>query len=316
MTAMVQCENLTKRFGQFAAVTGVSFSVDSGSVVGFLGPNGSGKTTTMRMITGFLPPSEGRAIVCGFDVAEFPREVKKRIGYLPEGAPLYEDMTPASFLKFVAEVRGYSGSARDKAVAEVVEKLRVREVLYQPIGTLSKGFKRRVAVAQAVLHDPEVLILDEPTDGLDPNQKHEVRQRMRQMAQDLNRAIIISTHILEEADAVCTRAIVISRGKIVADETIEELVSRSRYHNAVSLRVDGDHVDKLHAELAGISDVASVDFVDRSSPVAHLMVMPRNGKSILEEVSARVRNGNFPIEEIRAERGHLDDVFRQLTVEG
>ena len=316
MAAMVQCENLTKRFGQFAAVTGVSFSVDSGSVVGFLGPNGSGKTTTMRMITGFLPPSEGRAIVCGFDVAEFPREVKKRIGYLPEGAPLYEDMTPASFLKFVAEVRGYSGSARDKAVAEVVEKLRVKEVLYQPIGTLSKGFKRRVAVAQAVLHDPEVLILDEPTDGLDPNQKHEVRQRMRQMAQDLNRAIIISTHILEEADAVCTRAIVISRGKIVADETIEELVSRSRYHNAVSLRVDDDHVDKLHAELAGISDVASVDFVDRSSPVAHLMVMPRNGKSILEEVSGRVRNGNYPIEEIRAERGHLDDVFRQLTVEG
>jgi ABC-2 type transport system ATP-binding protein len=266
------------------------------------------------MITGFLPPSEGRAIVCGFDVAEFPLEVKKRIGYLPEGAPLYEDMTPVSFLRFVAEIRGFSGRARDKAVAGSVEALRLQEVIYQPIGTLSKGFKRRVAIAQAVLHDPELLILDEPTDGLDPNQKHEVRQQMRHLAQDLDRAIIISTHILEEADAVCTRAIIISRGKIVADETLEELVSRSRHHNAVSVRVENDHVDKLHAELAGISDVSSVDFVDRSSPVAHLMVMPRNGKSILEEVSARIRNGNFPIEEIRAERGHLDEVFRQLTI--
>ena len=316
MAAMVQCENLTKRFGQLSAVSGISFSVDPGSVVGFLGPNGSGKTTTMRMIAGFLPPSDGRAIVCGFDVANFPIEVKKRIGYLPEGAPLYEDMTPLSFLKFVAEVRGYSGSARDKAIAESVEKLRLQEVLYQPIGTLSKGFKRRVAVAQAVLHDPEVLILDEPTDGLDPNQKHEVRQQMRQLAEDLSRAIIISTHILEEADAVCTRAIIISRGRIVADESLEELVSRSRYHNAVSLRVGNDDVDKVRAELAGVSDVSSVDFVDRSLPVAHLMVMPRNGKSILAEVSTRVRNGKIPIEEIRAERGHLDDVFRQLTVVG
>jgi ABC-2 type transport system ATP-binding protein len=166
----------------------------------------------------------------------------------------------------------------------------------------------------AVLHDPELLILDEPTDGLDPNQKHEVRQQMRHLAQDLDRTIIISTHILEEADAVCTRAIIISRGKIVADETLEELVSRSRHHNAVNLRVDNDHVDKVRAELAGIPDVSSIDVVDRSSPVARLMVLPRNGKSILEEVSTRVRNRKFPIEEIRAERGHLDDVFRQLTL--
>jgi len=190
----------------------------------------------------------------------------------------------------------------------------LQEVLYQPIGTLSKGFKRRVAVAQSVLHDPELLILDEPTDGLDPNQKHEVRQHMQQMAQDLDRAIIISTHILEEADAVCTRAIIISRGRIVADESLEDLVSRSRYHNAVSVCVGNDHVDKLHADLAGIPDVSGIEFVDRSSPIVHLMVMPRNGMSILEEVSGRVRKGNFPIEEIRAERGHLDDVFRQFTV--
>ena len=313
MAAMVRCENLTKRFGQLTAVDGISFTVDSGSVVGILGPNGSGKTTTMRMITGYLMPSEGQATVCGFDVANSPIEVRKRIGYLPEGAPLYEDMTPSGFLKFVAEVRGYSGTTRENVVAEAVEKLRLHEVMYQPIGTLSKGFKRRVAVAQAVLHDPELLILDEPTDGLDPNQKSEVRQHMRHLARDLSKAIIISTHILEEADAVCTRTIIISRGRIIADESLEDLVSRSKFHNAVSVRVGNDYVDKIHTELAGMSDVSSIDFVDSSSLVAHLMVMPRNGKSILKEVSARFRNCNLPIEEIRAERGHLDDVFRQLT---
>jgi ABC-2 type transport system ATP-binding protein len=313
MAAMVQCENLTKKFGQLSAVNGVSFSVEPGSVVGLLGPNGSGKTTTMRMLAGYLTPSDGRASVCGFDVEKFPLEVKKRIGYLPEGAPLYEDMTPLGFLRFVSKIRGFSGGACDKVVAESVEKLRLQEVLYQPIGTLSKGFKRRVAIAQAVLHDPELLILDEPTDGLDPNQKHEVRHQMRQMAEDLSRAIIISTHILEEADAVCTRAIIISRGGIVADDTLEELLSRSRYHNAVSLRVDNDQVDKVRAQLAGIPDASSIDVVDRSSTVAHLMVMPRNGKSILPEVSTRIRNGNITIEEIRAERGHLNDVFRELT---
>ena len=312
MSQMLDIQRLTKRFGQLTAVDYVSFSVDQGEVLGFLGPNGAGKTTAMRMITGFLPPSSGTAVVCGFDVTKSPIEVKQRIGYVPEGAPLYEEMTPQGLLGFVAEIRGFSGKERDDAVARAADQINLREVFQQPIGTLSKGFKRRVAVAQAILHDPDVLVLDEPTDGLDPNQKHEVRQLIRDMSE--NKVIVISTHLLEEVSAVCSRAIIISRGKVVADSTPQELEARSRINNAVSIRIADDKAEEIHAQLVRISCVASVDMVDRSASIAHIMVMPQDGKPILTEISAFVRQSDFLVEEIRAERGNLDEVFRSMTL--
>ena len=222
---MIRVENLTKAFGRKTAVNDVSFEVGRGEVLGFLGPNGAGKSTTMRMITGFIPPTSGRVTVCGFDVLENPIPAKHRIGYLPEAAPLYHDMTVISFLGFVAEMRGFRGDKKKAAVKRVVEMCSLDSVLGQAIDTLSKGFRHRTCLAQSIIHDPEVLIMDEPTDGLDPNQKHEVRGLIRRMGE--NKAIIFSTHILEEVEAACTRAIIIDRGRIVANGTPEELKARS-----------------------------------------------------------------------------------------
>src|SRR3984893_17991790 len=218
---MLEVRNLVKHFGPLAAVDGVSFSVPKGEVLGFLGPNGAGKSTTMKMIAGFLAPTAGRAVLCGADVGTEPLKAKRMLGYLPEGAPAYPDMTPASFLDFVGRVRGFSGAELKQRVAVAVDRLDLGSVLQQPIQTLSKGFKRRVGLAQALLHDPEVLILDEPTDGLDPNQKHEVRRLIAELAP--GKAIIISTHILEEVDAVCSRAMIIAHGRLLADATPGEL---------------------------------------------------------------------------------------------
>jgi ABC-2 type transport system ATP-binding protein len=222
---MIEIRGLTKRFGAFTAVDSVTFSVEKGEVLGFLGPNGAGKSTTMKMLTGFLTPTAGEAKVAGRDVATAPLAAKERLGYLPEGAPAYPDMTPQGFLRWVAEIRGYAGLERARRVAAAVEKVHLQGVLHQPIDTLSKGFKRRVALAQAILHDPDVLVLDEPTDGLDPNQKHEVRALIRAMARE--KAIVLSTHILEEVEAVCTRVIIINRGRIVFDGTPQELDRRA-----------------------------------------------------------------------------------------
>jgi len=218
---MIRIEGLVKAFGQKRAVDGLSFSVERGEVLGFLGPNGAGKSTTMRMITGYLPPTAGRVSVGGHDVVEAPLQAKRLIGYLPEAAPSYPDMTVEGFLSFAAELRGLDGAARRKAIARVVELCFLSSVLYQSIDTLSKGYKHRTCLAQALIHDPEVLILDEPTDGLDPNQKHEVRNLIRELSR--TKSIIFSTHILEEVDAVCTRAIIIDRGRIVASGTPDEL---------------------------------------------------------------------------------------------
>ena len=212
---MIDIKNLVKQFGPFTAVDNVSFTVAKGEVLGFLGPNGAGKSTTMKMLCGFLSPTSGNISVMGHDVEAEPQAVKTRIGYLPEGAPTYADMTPRSFLDFVASVRGLTGQDRRERLDRVVGQINIRDVLDQPINTLSKGYKRRVGLAQAILHDPPVLVLDEPTDGLDPNQKHEVRGLIQAMARD--KAIIISTHILEEVEAVCSRAIVIAHGRIVAE---------------------------------------------------------------------------------------------------
>ncbi len=221
----VEISHLRKDFGRFTAVADLSFTVKQGEVLGFLGPNGAGKSTTMKMITGFLTPTAGTAKICGFDILSQPIDAKKKIGYLPEGAPAYPDMNPEDFLNFIAEIRGLQGDIKRKRVREVIEKVNLGNVAHQSIDTLSKGYKRRVGLAQAILHDPDVLILDEPTDGLDPNQKHEVRTLIKNMAKE--KVIILSTHILEEVNAVCTRAIIIANGKIVADGTPEQLEAKS-----------------------------------------------------------------------------------------
>src|SRR5262245_36283003 len=230
---MIEITHLTKRYGALTAVDDVSFRVAPGEVLGFLGPNGAGKSTTMKMIAGFLAPTSGSARVCGHDVEGDPMAARRCIGYLPEGAPLYGEMSVVKFLEFIADVRELAGEQRRKRLDDVIDRLQLQEVLGQSIDTLSKGFRRRVGLAQAILHDPRVLILDEPTDGLDPNQKHEVRTLINAMAAD--KIIVISTHILEEVDAVCNRAIIIANGRIVADERPQSLETRSRYHNAVTL---------------------------------------------------------------------------------
>ncbi len=314
MERMLEIEGLTKRFGTLTAVDDVSFSVDRGEVLGFLGPNGAGKTTAMRMVTGYLAPTAGRAVVCGFDVTRDPIEVKKRIGYLPEGAPLYEDMTPLELLSFVAEVRGLEGPERRQAIARAADRINIKSVLHQSIGTLSKGYKRRVGIAQAILHNPEVLILDEPTDGLDPNQKHEVRKLINDMAKD--KAIVISTHLLEEVEMVCTRAIIIAEGRIVADGTPEELEARSAYHNAVCVRLPSEQVDACRTQLEGIDGITRVETVDQVDGMGELIALPVGGKVIIDVVSARVLGSGLPVSEIRVERGRLDEVFRRITTNG
>ncbi|HEY9182946.1 MAG TPA: ABC transporter ATP-binding protein, partial [Gammaproteobacteria bacterium] len=225
---MIEVQGLTKEYGRFRAVDDLSFKVAPGEVLGFLGPNGAGKTTTMRIVAGFLPPTAGRVTVCGHDIETAAVQAKRRVGYLPEGAPSYPEMTPRSFLEFIAEARGIPPDQRRKRLDEVIGLLHLDRVLEQSIDTLSKGYRRRVGLAQAIVHDPEVLILDEPTDGLDPNQKHEVRELIGRMAK--SKIIVISTHLLEEVEAVCNRAIIIARGKILADDTPRGLEQRSRFY--------------------------------------------------------------------------------------
>src|ERR1041385_3320946 len=240
---MIKVESLVKNFGSKRAVDGISFSVERGEVLGFLGPNGAGKSTTMRMITGFIPPTEGAVKVGGFDIVENPLEAKRLIGYLPENAPAYTDMTVHGFLNFAAEIRGLRGEAKKKAVSRAVEMCFLENVLHQSVETLSKGYRHRTCFAQSIIHDPDVLILDEPTDGLDPNQKHEVRTIIRTMGE--KKAIVFSTHILEEVEAVCSRAMIIDRGKVVANGTPQELKQRSDLAGAVSLRVLGVPSDSI-----------------------------------------------------------------------
>ncbi|QOJ01873.1 MAG: ABC transporter ATP-binding protein [Phycisphaeraceae bacterium] len=317
---MIVTRALTKQFGPILAVDRLDLTVATGEVLGFLGPNGAGKSTTMKMITGFLTPTSGTASVRGHDVSKEPLAVKSRIGYLPEGAPLYADMTAAGFLRFIAQVRGLSGRRAQECVDRAVELTQLKGVLRQPIETLSKGFKRRVGLAQAILHDPEVLILDEPTDGLDPNQKHQVRQLIREMAAAGGKAIVLSTHILEEVEAVCSRAIIVAKGRIVADGTPAQLQARSRYHNAVTLTVQAPA--SALEELARLPGVAGVE--DLSPPkdaggvaggvgVVRCTVIPKKGEVVAERVSRHAREKGWAIDQLRVESGRLDDVFRQIT---
>ncbi len=312
MSRLLEIEGLTKRFGPIIAVDNISFSVDRGEVLGFLGPNGAGKSTTMKMATGYLSPTAGNITVCGNDVRRHPIEIKRRIGYLPEGAPLYGDMTPQSLLNFVCDVRKLSPDQRRRGMEHVIESLHLERVLHQPIETLSKGYKRRVGLAQAIIHDPDVLVLDEPTDGLDPNQKHEVRELLNRMAS--TKAIIISTHILEEVDAVCSRAIIISQGRIVADQMPSQLEARSRFHNAVGIRIAADGAERCMSILHNISEVYAVEQVIQASGLSELVAFPVNGGDIIAPVRAALDQNGVSVAEMFVERGRLEDVFRDLTV--
>lgn len=309
MAALLEATDLAKTFGHLTAVNGISFTVEKGEVMGFLGPNGAGKSTTMKMLTGFLRPTRGRARIAGFDVESQAIEAKRHLGYLPEGAPLYVDMTPVEFLSFVAAARGLDRRASGQAVERAIDATHIGGVAHQSIDTLSKGFKRRVGLAQAILHDPEVLVLDEPTDGLDPNQKHEVRRLIRTMAP--GKAIVISTHILEEVEALCSRAIVIDRGRVVADSAPEELRRRSRHHNCVTLTVQGGDPDAVRGALQAVDRVARVE-VAGTGPVT-ATVWPRDGVAVVEPVLQAIHRQGWTLVELAVDPGRLDDVFRSLT---
>jgi ABC-2 type transport system ATP-binding protein len=311
MPALIEAKGLRKTFGAITAVDGISLAVEKGEVLGFLGPNGAGKSTTMKMITGFLEPNAGQARICGLDVQESPKAAKAKLGYLPEGAPAYGDMTPATFLRFIAEIRGFGGSDIRARVAAAVDRAGLGAVIDQRIETLSKGFKRRVGIAQAILHDPPVLIMDEPTDGLDPNQKHHVRELIREMA--AHKAIIVSTHILEEVEAVCTRAVIITKGRIVADGTAEDLLRRAPVHGAVAIRVSEADAAKVSKALAGISGVARVETGTAANGSVNIRALPSKDAAPAKAISELLAREKLPFEEIYVERGRLDDVFRDIT---
>lgn len=314
METMVELDGLSKHFGPFVAVDGINLKVSKGEVLGFLGPNGAGKSTTMRMVAGFLTPTAGTAKVCGHDVASDPVQVKSLLGYMAEGSPSYEDMTVRAFLTFIAEVRGLSGQAAQARIEEVVTKIKLEDVIDRPIDVLSKGYKRRVGLAQAILHDPPVLILDEPTDGLDPNQKHHVRTLIEDMAAE--KAIIVSTHILEEVEAVCTRAVIIGNGKLLADGTSEELLRNLPEHNAVHVVVASEVASDAATKLQGATNVSDATQVTRDDGTTEIQCAPTNGADILVAVGAVLRDNSIPYSQLYKNRGDLDAVFRQITAGG
>ena len=299
---MIKIENLSKHFGSFTAVDNLSFEVGTGEVLGFLGPNGAGKSTTMKMITGFMQPSAGSIEICGHDIEKEGIKARRITGYTPEGAPSYGEMTVQGFLQFVLAARQVEAQKAREGYHSVVERLELKPVLHQPIETLSKGFKRRVGVAQALVHDPKVLVMDEPTDGLDPNQKHQVRQLINSLSSD--KIVVISTHILEEVTAVCTRALIISAGKPVIDSTPDGLLKRSRYHNAVSMIADDQ---QIAADLQSLTAVKSVELSER------LYAFPSGPEPLYPIVEEFIENRKAQVRDLRAETGRLDEVFRELT---
>jgi ABC-2 type transport system ATP-binding protein len=307
---MITVEKLTKSFGPKLAVDNISFSVEKGEVLGFLGPNGAGKSTSMRMITGFLSPSAGKVSVCGFDVAEQGLKSRSKLGYLPENAPMYSDMSVFGFLSFCAELRGLYGSAKQKAIDRAVQLCFLEPVVLQSVDTLSKGYRHRTCLAQAIIHDPEVLILDEPTDGLDPNQKHEVRTLIRDMGRD--KAIIFSTHILEEVEAACTRAIIIDRGKIVANGSPDELKSRAPLAGTIVIGVKGIAWQPIEHGLAGLRYLAKSELISES--VSRTMFRLQPDGDLLPEFLALAQRQQWPVEHLNVDEGRLDDVFRSITL--
>jgi len=300
----VEAHGLTKRYGDFTAVDGLDFTIEPGAVLGFLGPNGAGKSTTMKMLTGFLAPSAGTAIINGHDIVTDSLAARRCMGYLPEGAPAYGEMPVCRFLEFVARARGYSGAAAGKMAGLAMERLNLDHLPGQVIDTLSKGYKRRVGLAQAILHDPEILILDEPTDGLDPNQKHEVRRLIRQMSQ--SRIIIISTHILEEVQALCNRVMIIAEGRLLVDDSPAGLLARSRYHNAVTMVVE--QAERVASVLSELQQTRKVEIRD-----GELTVFPADGALLFDVISEQVRRHGWNVSELRLEAGRMDEVFLQVT---
>jgi ABC-2 type transport system ATP-binding protein len=311
MTSAIVTSNLGRNFGEICAVDRVSFEVKTGEVLGFLGPNGAGKSTTMKMLTGFLTPSFGTALVGGYDVVDNPREVRASLGYLPENAPLYGEMSVVDFLSFIAEVRALDSAERKNAIGRVVEMTSLGSVLNQRIETLSKGFRRRVGLAQALIHDPKILILDEPTDGLDPNQKHDVRKLIRAMARE--KCIVLSTHILEEVDEVCSRAIIISKGRIVADDSPDNLRSRSNSCGAVTVRFQSSVSREVGKEIAKLPEAARVESRDLRGGDFSITAFPNRSAKLLPSVVRLVEAKSWDYVDLRLESGQIDEVFREIT---
>ena len=307
---MINVEKLTKSFGPKLAVDHITFTVSKGEVLGFLGPNGAGKSTSMRMITGYLPPTEGTVTIGGFDISENPLEAKRRIGYLPENAPIYSDMSVAGFLSFCAEMRGLYGAAKAEAIDRVVEMCFLNRVMQQSVDTLSKGFRHRTCLAQALIHDPEVLILDEPTDGLDPNQKHEVRSLLRRLGTD--KAIIFSTHILEEVEAACTRALIIDQGSIVAIGTPEELKAQAPSAGIIILTVTGAEQQSLVSQLQSLPSISQCELLSAADGGIAVRLIPKG--QALPELIALAGRSSWKVENIQIDEGRLDDVFRSITL--
>lgn len=302
---MIEVSKLSKHFSEHLAVNNLSFTVQPGEVIGFLGPNGAGKSTTMKMLTGFLAPSAGSVKIHGFDIAKQRIRAQRVLGYLPEGAPCYGEMTVLDFLLFIGKVRGYHGKELQERVKRVIDLLELGRVIGQSIDTLSKGFNRRVGLAQAVMHEPKVLILDEPTDGLDPNQKHQVRQLIKALAKD--RIVIISTHILEEVSALCTRVLLIAHGELIVDETPHQLSQRSKYHQAVTLYSE-DALDQ-----AALKALPGVQSLEENSRDGSLTLIPEPGAVLFPVVNALIQQRGWQVQEIAVESGRLDEVFRRLT---
>ncbi len=309
---MIEVRNLTKQFGKHTAVDNICFSAEKGEILGFLGPNGAGKSTTMRMISGFFPPTRGTVVVGGSDIMRQSIAARKKIGYLPENAPVYPDMTVSRYLDFCAEIRGFSGAAKTQRVGETLERCFLETVRHQAVSTLSKGYKQRVCFAQSILHDPEYLILDEPTDGLDPNQKHEVRLMIREMS--ATKGIILSTHILDEVDTVCSRAIIIADGRVVADDTPDGLRRRSAFHGAIVLTLKGLVSDSCHERLSNLDGVASVSVVETDGDRTTMRIFPDDPSvPIADRVIASASQDGMTIASVFIEQGRLDDVFRDIT---
>ena len=309
---MIEVQHLTKRYGRVTAVDDVSFRVERGEILGFLGPNGAGKTTTMRILTGYMPATDGKAIVAGFDVFDQPIEAKRRTGYLPETPPLYPDMSVVEYLSFVSKIKGVPGAERRQRVQQVMQKTRIDDVANRLCSKLSKGYRQRVGLAQALIHNPDVLILDEPTAGLDPKQIIETRQLIKQLGGD--HTIILSTHILPEVSQTCQRVVIINKGRVVAVDTPGNLTARLRGSETMYIQVDAGHADAA-AALTRIPGVTRVVESDRRDGVVGFEVESEKGRDVRRDLARAVVTGGWGLLELRPMRMSLEEIFLSLTTE-